>query len=142
MKAEALVRVGFAVLLSLASLGLEAQGTVTEYGLYSEDKKLQRQTREIPIGPDTRFGFCFEAQVDTAEDAIMLTETLQHPPVLRNGIEDGGYSVPRMFRVQAKVARGCAGYTAKSVADLAPGIWRFTLSNGTEDLVVQEFLLR
>jgi hypothetical protein len=137
-----LVRLAFALLLSSISHGLQAQGTVTEYGLYSKDRQLLEQTREIAIGPEVRFGFCFEAPVDTTEEAIMLTETLSHPPVVKDGIENGGYSMPRMFRVESKVARGCAGYVAKSAADLAPGVWRFTLSDGIVDLVVQEFLLR
>jgi hypothetical protein len=117
-------------------------GKVTESGLYSAERKLIEQTREIAIAPGVRFGFCFEARVDTADNAAMLTETLRHPMVLRNGIEETGYSVPRMFRVQDGVASGCAGYVARSAADLAPGVWRFSLSNGTEELVVQEFILR
>jgi hypothetical protein len=142
MRGETLVRLVVVLLLALASHGLRAQGTVTEYGIYSPDRKLLRQTQDITIGTDVRFGFCFEAPVNTPEDAIMLTETLTHPPVLRNGIEDAGYSVPRMFRMQSGLARGCAGYAARSSAELVPGVWRFTLSNGAHDLVVQEFILK
>jgi len=142
MRGETLVRLVVVLLLALASHGLRAQGTVTEYGIYSPDRKLLRQTQDITIGTDVRFGFCFEAPVDTPEDAIMLTETLTHPSVLRNGIEDAGYSVPRMFRVDSKLARGCAGYVAERAEDLVPGVWRFSLSDGAKDMVAQEFELK
>ena len=43
MRGETLVRLVVVLLLALASHGLRAQGTVTEYGIYSPDRKLLRQ---------------------------------------------------------------------------------------------------
>lgn len=118
-------------------------GKVTEYGIYSPDHKLIKSTRTIPLGAEVRFGFCFEAKVDTPEDSITLVETLSHPAVAgAGGIEDSGYTIPRRFKVERGIARGCAGYRARSKSDLKPGIWKFTLSDGGDDVVVQEFTVR
>lgn len=117
---------------------------VTEYGIYSEDHKLVKKTTAIPNGAAVRFGFCFEAFIDFYDaDSYMLTESLQHPPVgSKDGAPDTGYSVPRMFKVRDGSAHGCSGYRARSADDLRPGVWKFTISDGPDDLVVQEFTIK
>jgi hypothetical protein len=118
-------------------------GKVVEHGIYSEDHKLLEQTTSIPIKGAVRFGFCFEADIDFLEDRYMLIESLAHPPVhIKGRGEDTGYSVPRMFKVRDGVAHGCSGYRARDAADLRPGVWKFTISDGEEELVVQEFTVR
>ena len=121
----------------------EQSGKVVEYGIYSEDHKLLKTTTSIPIKGGVRFGFCFEANIDFFEDRYMLVETLAHPPVKAKGSgEDSGYSVPRMFEVRDGVAHGCSGYRARDVSDLRPGVWKFSISDGEDVLVVQEFNIR
>ncbi len=117
---------------------------VTEYGIYSEDHKLLKKTTTIPNGAAVRFGFCFEAFIDFYDaDSYMLTESLQHPPVgTKDGAPDTGYSVPRMFKVRDGVAYGCSGYRARDANDLRPGVWKFTISDGPDDLVVEEFTIK
>ncbi|MGD2139496.1 MAG: DUF3859 domain-containing protein [Burkholderiales bacterium] len=116
---------------------------ITEYGIYSEDHRLLRKTTTIPSGAPVRFGFCFYAFIDFHDDdAYMLVESLQHPPVgEKDGGADTGYSVPRMFKVREGTAHGCAGYRARSADDLRPGVWKFTISDGADELVVQEFTI-
>lgn len=124
----------------IASARAEQSGKVVEFGIYSEDHKLLKKTTSIPIKGGVRFGFCFEASIDFSEDRYMLVETLAHPPVKTKGSgEDAGYSVPRMFEVRDGVAHGCSGYRARDVSDLRPGVWKFSISDGEEVLVVQEF---
>ncbi len=121
----------------------ERIGKVVEYGIYSDDHKLLTKTTNIPIKDSVRFGFCFEANIDFTEDRYMLVETLAHPPVqARDSGEHSGYSVPRMFEVRDGVAHGCSGYRARDVSDLRPGVWKFTISDGEKELVVQEFSIR
>ncbi len=121
----------------------ERSGKVVEYGIYSDDHKLLKKTTNIPIKDSVRFGFCFEANIDFAEDRYMLVETLAHPPVqAKDSGEHAGYSVPRMFEVRDGVAHGCSGYRARDVSDLRPGVWKFTISDGEKELVVQEFSIR
>jgi len=104
---------------------------------------LLKKTTTIPIEGGVRFGFCFEADIDFYEDSYMLVESLMHPPIpVRDSGEDSGYSVPRMFAVRDGVARGCSGYRARDVSDLRRGVWKFTISDGEEVLVVQEFSVR
>jgi len=118
-------------------------GKVVEFGIYSDDRKLLETTTIIPIKDGVRFGFCFEADIDFYEDSYMLVESLTHPPIaVRDSGEDSGYSVPRMFAVRDGVARGCSGYRARDVSDLRPGVWKFTISDGEEVLVEQEFSVR
>lgn len=121
----------------------EQSGRVVEYGIYSEDHKLLKKTTSIPITTGVRFGFCFEARIDFTEDSYMLLETLSHPPITTTDDGEGaGYSVPRMFKVRDGVAHGCSGYRARDISDLRPGVWKFTISDGEEELVVQEFNIR
>jgi hypothetical protein len=121
----------------------ESTGKITEYGIYGDNHALVKKTREISSAKPVRFGFCFEARIDAVDGGVALTETLKHPPVMqRNGIESNGYSMPRMFEVKGGVARGCSGYYAKDPADLRPGVWQFTLSDGGNDVVVQEFIIK
>ena len=118
-------------------------GKVVEFGIYSDERKLLKKTTTIPIEGGVRFGFCFEADIDFHEDSYMLVESLTHPPLaVRDSGEDSGYSVPRMFKVRDGVARGCSGYRARDVSDLRPGVWKFTISDGEEVLVEQEFSVR
>ncbi len=120
-----------------------ANWQVVEYGIYSDDHKLLKKTTNIPIKDSVRFGFCFEANIDFTEDRYMLVETLAHPPVqAKDSGEHSGYSVPRMFEVRDGVAHGCSGYRARDVSDLRPGVWKFTISDGEKELVVQEFSIR
>ena len=124
--------------------GAQAPGKVTEYGIYSEKHKLVKKTATIPDSGAIRFGFCFEAFVDFHDDdSYMLVESLEHPPVAgQQGGADTGYSVPRMFKVSDGVARGCSGYRARDANDLRPGVWKFTISDGADELVVQEFTIK
>ena len=119
-------------------------GRVVEYGIYSEDHKLLKKTATIPNGGAVRFGFCFEADIGFFDDdSYMLVESLEHPPV--SGSEDGensGYSVPRLFKVRDGTAYGCSGYRARNAADLRPGVWKFTISDGPDNLIVQEFTIK
>jgi hypothetical protein len=139
--ASALVALAFSA-LSAAAVA-QSTGKVTEFGIYGEDNTLVKKTREISAAKPVRFGFCFEARVDAEDGGIALVETLKHPPVKQaNGIESTGYSMPRMFNSKGGVAKGCSGYYAKTPAVLTPGVWRFTLSDGGDDLVVQEFIVK
>lgn len=136
-------------LLALVSLAFntvlaQQPGKVTEYGIYSIDNKLLKKTNTIPDGAAIRFGFCFEAFVDFYDgDTYTLIETLSHPQV--PGQEGGintGYSVPRYVKVRDGVAYGCSGYRARDANDLRPGVWKFTISDGADDLVEQEFTIK
>jgi len=140
-----LTTLGIAVVCTAFSEIAFAQetGNVVEFGIYSDERKLLEKTTTIPIEGGVRFGFCFEADIDFHEDSYMLVESLTHPPLaVRDSGEDSGYSVPRMFKVRDGVARGCSGYRARDVSDLRPGVWKFTISDGEEVLVEQEFSVR
>lgn len=130
-----------AAMLPAPSALAQTPGKVVEYGVYSQNHKLIRKTATIPNGEPVRFGFCFEAFVDFFDDdSYMLVESLTHPALgAKQGSESSGYSVPRMFRVRDGKAYGCSGYRARDAADLSPGIWRFVISDGSDELVVQEF---
>lgn len=119
-------------------------GKVVEYGIYSEQNELLKKTTIIPNGAAVRFGFCFEADIQFFDDdRYMLVEALEHPPVKgKEGGQNAGYSVPRLFKVRGGVAYGCSGYRARDAADLRPGIWKFTISDGPDDVVVQEFTIQ
>ena len=133
-----------AVLFPAGAALSDMPGKIVEYGIYSEDHKLLKKTATIPKGGAVRFGFCFEAFVDFFDDkSYMLVESLAHPPVAgKQGGEDTGYSVPRMFKIRDGTAYGCSGYRARDAADLRPGIWRFVISDGPDELVVQEFTIK
>ncbi len=130
-----------ALAAALPSVQAQSLGKVVEYGIYSKSDKLIRKTVTIPNGEPVRFGFCFEAFVDFFDDdSYMLVESLTHPALeAKNGGENKGYSVPRMFKVRNGTAYGCSGYRARDGADLRPGVWRFVISDGPDELVVQEF---
>ncbi|UCH47317.1 MAG: DUF3859 domain-containing protein [Betaproteobacteria bacterium] len=119
-------------------------GKVTEYGIYSEQNELLKKTTIIPNGAAVRFGFCFEADIQFFDDErYMMVEALEHPPVTgKEGGENAGYSVPRLFKVRGGIAYGCSGYRARDAADLRPGVWKFTISDGPDDVVVQEFTIQ
>lgn len=122
----------------------QTPGKVTEFGIYSDDHQLLKRTTTIPDGGAIRFGFCFEAFVDFYESEYMLMESLTHPQVPgQQGGVNTGYSVPRLFKVSRDgVASGCAGYRARDANDLRPGVWKFTISDGADELVVQEFTIK
>lgn len=143
--AYCLIMVSIAVVCTVFAKIAYAQqnGKVTEFGIYSDDNKLLKKTTVIPVKSGIRFGFCFEADIDFFEDSYMLIESLVHPPISAQGSsEDVGYSVPRMFPVREGVARGCSAFRARDVSDLRRGAWTFTISDGEQDLVVQEFSVR
>jgi hypothetical protein len=119
-------------------------GKVVEYGIYSEKNELIKKTTIIPSGAAVRFGFCFEADIQFFDDdRYMMVEALDHPPVKgEEGGENAGYSVPRLFKVREGIAYGCSGYRARDAADLRPGVWKFTISDGPDDVVVQEFTIQ
>ncbi len=119
-------------------------GKVVEYGIYSEQNELLKKTTIIPNGAAVRFGFCFEANIQFFDDDLyMLVEALEHPAVAgKEGGENAGYSVPRLFKVRDGIAYGCSGYRARDAADLRPGVWKFTISDGPDNVVVQEFTIQ
>ena len=130
--------------LPLNPAAAETPGKVVEYGIYSSKHKLLKKTATIPSGEAVRFGFCFEAFIDFYDDdSYMLVESLTHPPLgdAQAG-ENSGYSVPRMFKVREGTAYGCSGYRARDAADLRPGTWRFVITDGPDELVVQEFEIK
>jgi len=132
------------ILFLFGSALAQQPGKVVEYGIYSADHKLLKKTTTIPNGSAVRFGFCFEADIDFFDDnSYMLVETLEHPPVSgKQGGEDAGYTVPRMFKVRDGIAYGCSGYRARDAADLRPGVWKFTISDGPDVLVTQTFRIK
>jgi hypothetical protein len=140
-----LIVLGIAVVCAAFTKFAVAQqiGKVVEFGLYSDDYKLLKKTTTIPIKSGVRFGFCFEADIKFFEDSYMLVESLEHPPIAAGGSgEDTGYSVPRMFVVRSGVASGCSSFRARDVTDLRRGVWKFTISDGADVLVTQEFNVR
>jgi hypothetical protein len=119
------------------------KGKVTEFGLYSADRKLVRETRTIPNQHGARFGFCYEISGMEEDGQFMLVESLMHPVMKdANGVEGTGYSVPRMYRFRNGTARGCLGYGFDRELPVTAGAWRFTISDGGDDVVVQEFVVR
>lgn len=132
------------VLFLVADATAQQLGKVIEYGIYSEDHKLLKKTTTIPNGGAVRFGFCFEADINFFDDdSYMLVEALEHPPVPgQQGGDDSGYSVPRLFKVRDGTAYGCSGYRARDAADLRPGVWKFTITDGPDVVVVQEFTIK
>jgi hypothetical protein len=119
------------------------QGKVTEYGIYSAERKLVRQTRTIPNQHGARFGFCYEISGMEEDGPFMLVESLMHPVMKdANGVEGTGYSVPRMYRFRNGTARGCLGYGFDRELPVTAGAWRFTISDGGDEVVVQEFIVR
>jgi hypothetical protein len=133
-----------AMLLPGATVSAETPGKVVEYGIYSKNNKLVKRTATIPAGGAVRFGFCFEADVQFFDDdSYMLVESLSHPTLDgQQGGENNGYSVPRMFKIRDGTAYGCSGYRARDASDLRPGVWRFVISDGPDELVVQEFEIK
>jgi hypothetical protein len=119
------------------------RGKVTEYGIYSAERMLLRQTRTIPNERGLRFGFCYEITGMEEDGSFMLMESLRHPVMKdASGVEGTGYSVPRMFRFRNGTARGCLGYGFDRERPVTPGVWRFAISDGGNDVLVQEFTVR
>lgn len=119
-------------------------GEVSEYGIYKiVDGKpvLEKQTKRIPARKGTRFGFCADlAGLNDVGGKSMLSEVVRHPVLTQaNGIETNGWNAPHMVVVSNGRARWCAGHELRDDWQLVPGKWRFIVSDGVHDVVVQEF---
>ncbi|MEX0958533.1 MAG: DUF3859 domain-containing protein [Burkholderiales bacterium] len=119
------------------------KGNVSEYGIYSAERKLLQRTQTVPNERGVKFGLCYEISGMEEDGSFMLVESLTHPPMQdARGVESTGYSVPRMYRFVDGTARGCLGYGFERDVPVAPGTWRFTISDGGVDVVAQEFVVR
>ena len=117
---------------------------ITEYGIYNENQDLVKKTTVIPANEIIRFGFCFEVFVNFfGDDKYMLTQSLSHPEISDDGgWPNKGYNVPRKFKVTEGVASGCVGYNARSSDEAPAGEWRFSLSDGSNELLNFSFNLK
>jgi hypothetical protein len=134
--------------LAFAIAPVQAQGVptgeVTEYGIYRiVDGKpvLEKQTKRIPARKGTRFGFCADlAGLNDVGGKSMLSEVVRHPVLTQaNGIETNGWNAPHMVIVTNGRGRWCGGHELRNDWQLVPGKWRFIVSDGVRDIVVQEF---
>lgn len=121
-----------------------AQGKVVEFGIVAPgDGKpvFERRTTRIPLRQGLRFGFCAEITGLSDEGGkYALAETVRHPVTTGpNGIEENGWNVPRMVKVENGRARWCGGHRFEHAWQLVPGKWRFEVADGDNILVVQEF---
>jgi hypothetical protein len=144
-----------AVLLGLTLGPVMAAPTATllEYGVYSADPvasppegtplgryQLLEKTRRIPLRLGTRFGFCARFEGLEVEGKYTLTEIVRHPVMVQpNGVEVGGWNVPRMVRVDNGRGVWCGGFQFTKEHELVPGTWRFTVGDSDADLLVEEF---
>ncbi len=120
------------------------QGKVVEYGIVKpgEGKPVfERRTTRIPLRKGLRFGFCAELTGLGEEGSKhTLAETVRHPVTTSpSGIEENGWNVPRMVKVENGVARWCGGHTFAHPGELVPGKWRFEIADADHVLVLQEF---
>ncbi len=124
--------------------GYANDATITEYGIYNKNKELIKTTTLIPANEVVRFGFCFEVFVNFFDDdKYMLTQSLVHPEISDDGgWPNKGYNVPRKFKVQDGLASGCVGYNARSSDEAPAGAWRFSLSDGSNELLDFSFHLK
>lgn len=134
----------FAVAAALAQAQGAPSGEVSEYGIYKIiDGKpvLDKQTKRIPARKGTRFGFCADlAGLNDVGGKSMLSEVVRHPVLTQaNGIETNGWNAPHMVVVSNGRARWCAGHELRDDWQLVPGTWRFIVSDGVRDIVVQDF---
>lgn len=119
------------------------KGRVTEYGIYSAERKLLQRTQTVSNERGVKFGLCYEISGMEEDGSFMLVESLMHPPMRdASGVEGTGYSVPRMYRFVDGTASGCLGYGFERDVPVVPGTWRFTISDGGVDVVAQEFVVR
>lgn len=120
------------------------QGKVVEFGVVKPgDGKpvFERRTARIPLRKGLRFGFCAEITgLGDEGGKYALSETVRHPVTTGpNGIEENGWNVPRMVKVENGRARWCGGHLFEHDWELVPGKWRFEVADGDNVLVVQEF---
>lgn len=122
----------------------DSGGIVKEYGIYSEERRLIKETKTIPAHKIVRFGFCFEAFVDFYEgDKYMLVQTLTHPKIEDDGgWPNIGYSVPRKFKVVEGIAQGCVDYKARDSNEAPAGDWIFSITDGRVELIKIKFILK
>ncbi len=128
--------------------GVQAQGSATgkvvEFGVVKpgEGKPVfESRTARIPLRKGLRFGFCAEITgLGDEGGKYALSETVRHPVTTGpNGIEENGWNVPRMVKVENGRARWCGGHLFEHEWELVPGKWRFEVADGDNVLVVQEF---
>jgi len=135
----------FLVVFSSMTTDVKANDArITEYGIYNKNQELLKKTTVIPANQVVRFGFCFEVFVDFFDDdKYMLTQSLTHPEISDDGgWPNKGYNVPRKFKVMNGVASGCVGYNARSSDEAPAGEWRFSLSDGSNELLDFSFNLK
>lgn len=119
-------------------------GEVSEFGLYKivEGKPvLEKQTHRIPARKGVRFGFCADlAGLNAVDGKTMLSEVVRHPVLTQpNGIESNGWNAPHMVTAPNGRGRWCGGHELREDWQLVPGKWRFIVSDGVRDVVVQDF---
>jgi len=127
--------------LTLGPVVAAPTATLLEYGVYSAEPvasppegtplgryQLLEKTRRIPLKLGTRFGFCARFEI------------VRHPVMVQpNGVEVGGWNVPRMLRVENGRGVWCGGFQFAKEHELVPGTWRFTVGDSDADLLVEEF---
>lgn len=137
-----------AVFGSLGGAPASAQGTptgeITEYGLYSivnGKPALDRKTTRVPACKGVRFGFCADLTgLADIDGKAMLSELVRHPVLTQpNGIETNGWNAPHMVSVMNGRGHWCGGHELRNDWQLVPGKWRFVVTDGVRDIVVQEF---
>lgn len=136
--------------LTFALVPAQAQGVpsgeISEFGLYKiVDGKpvLEKQTNRIPVRKGVRFGFCADlAGLNEVDGKTMLSEFVRHPVLTQpNGIETNGWNAPHMVAVTNGRGRWCGGHELRNDWQLVPGKWRFVVTDGVRDIVVQDFEL-
>ena len=139
--------------LAMAPAMAAPSATLLEYGVYSADPvaippegtplgryKLLEKTRRIPLKIGTRFGFCARFEGLEVEGKYTLTEIVRHPVMVQpNGVEAGGWNVPRMLKVENGRGVWCGGFQFTKEHELVAGTWRFTVGDSDADLLVEEF---
>jgi hypothetical protein len=119
-------------------------GEITEYGLYTivnGKPALEKQTDKVPARKGVRFGFCADlAGLNDSGGKTMLSEFVRHPVLTQpNGIETNGWNAPHMVAVMNGRGRWCGGHELRNDWQLVPGKWRFVVTDGVRDIVVQDF---
>jgi len=139
--------------LAMAPAMAAPSATLVEYGVYSADPvatppegtplgryQLLEKTRRIPLKIGTRFGFCARFEGLEVEGKYTLTEIVRHPVMVQpNGVEAGGWNVPRMLKVENGRGVWCGGFQFTKEHELVAGTWRFTVGDSDADLLVEEF---
>ena len=139
-----------ALCVALSFHGVQAQGVpsgeVSEYGIYKiVDGRpvLDKQTKRIPARKGVRFGFCADLiglSGNQVGGKAMLSELVRHPVLTQpNGVETNGWNAPHLVVVNDGRSQWCGGHELRENWQLVPGKWRFIVSDGVRDLVVQDF---